>query len=152
MFDYYCRAIAGRVIRLRATTLEEELQVSKEGHDEPHMAFAEAEIELCTWNRKSIRSRYSSTMRVIRLTRTWPAVESGLQPTEPRQGLTRLGRFDERARLCRKHSDRDEKGYKQLLPDIELSQAQLLLAERSRHKRGPPRKKQLLEPDRNTRK
>ncbi|HZE73645.1 MAG TPA: tetratricopeptide repeat protein [Pyrinomonadaceae bacterium] len=134
-----CLTIIGRANRRKGEydfarqALEEELQVSKEGHDEPHMAFAEAEIGTVYLEQEKYPlalQQYDESYQINKglgrqLSQAYNQQNRG-------KALTRLGRFDEaRQALQEATAIASEKGYKQLLPDIELSQAQLLLAERS---------------------
>ncbi len=133
-----CLTLVGRANRrkgeydLAQKALEEELAIARQGHDEPHMAFAEAEIGSVLLEQEKYPQavqQYEQSYGIHKslgrqLSQAYDQQNHG-------KALSRLGRFDEaRKSLDEAISIATSNGYKQLLPDIALSQAQLLVAER----------------------
>ncbi len=133
-----CLTIIGRANRrkgeydLARQALEQELELAKQGNDQPHIAFAEAEIGSVLFEQEQYPQalqQYDWSYAINkalgrRLSEAYNQHNRG-------KILSRMGRFGEaRQALLESSAIASEKGYKQLLADIQLSQAQILLAER----------------------
>src|SRR5262249_49796965 len=117
---------------LARKALEEELAIASQGHDEPHMAFAEAEIGTVFLEQEKYPQAVQQYEQSYGIHKSLGRQLSQAYDQQNRgKALSRLGRFEEaRKSLEEADSIATGNGYKQLLPDIALSQAQLLVAER----------------------
>jgi serine/threonine protein kinase/tetratricopeptide (TPR) repeat protein len=135
-----CLTLIGRANRRKGEyeqarkALEQELQLAQEGNDQPHIAFAEAEIGTVLLEQE----QYPAALKQYDQSYT---INNGLGRrvsvayNQHNRGelLWRLGRFPE-ARQALDESmaiaTDPRGGYKQLVPEIQLSFAEILLAER----------------------
>jgi tetratricopeptide (TPR) repeat protein len=133
-----CLTIIGRANRrkgeyeLARKALEEELELARQGSDQPHIAFTEAEIGSVLLEQEQYPQALQQYDQSYAINKGLGRLQ-GQAYNQHNRGkvLSRLGRFaDARQALQEAAAIATAKGYKQLLPDIQLSNAQILLAER----------------------